>query len=125
MNVRVARTAMGAVLEMVVLDIGERVAHRALAADDLLRPDPPAVPLDRHDAVNQLEVRVEDKLRTDRAGSHFGVREVKIVAALRVMIGEFVSDGHPDAPRLARIVDDVDPRDFGLLAAVLTEFRYD
>ena len=59
MDVDVAGSAVPLVLEVVVLDVGQAVAHGLLAGGDRRGPDRGAVAFDGDSAAHQREVRIE------------------------------------------------------------------
>ena len=117
-HVHVAGLAVAFELEVMVLEVGEAVAHVLFAGLDGLLPEGLAVALDADLAGDRLKVRADDQLRTEAAGAQLRAREVEVVALLELVIGEFVADRHADAMRRAVVADEIDAGDLGFFAAV-------
>src|ERR1700730_7636031 len=125
MDVQIAGAAMGPELEMVMLDVGEAVAHFCGSGGDLALPDDALTTLDRHAAWHRMKIRVQHNLRAQRRSAKFGTREIQVISLFELVIGEFVSSGHADAAGLACGIDQIDSRYFGFLAAVFGVGRHD
>src|SRR5215469_2237221 len=109
---------MGSEFEMVMLEVGEAVAHVLLAGSNLLLPDRPTVAEDAHCSGDVVEPGIDHQFRADAAVAKLRSREIEIIAALEDVIGEFVSRGHADPPGRAVFRDRIDGCYFGLFAAV-------
>lgn len=103
---------------MVVFDVGQTVAHGRFAGPDGFGPHASISSQDRHFAGDQVEVGIHHQFRSGRAGAQLRGSEIEIVLLLELVIREFISHHHSDAPRHAGAVDDIDAGDLGFLAAV-------
>src|SRR6476619_7729626 len=120
-HVDVAWPAMGAELEVMVLDVAQAVAHLGLAAGDCARPDGSTVAFDADLALDRLELRRQPELWSDRGRPQLRASEVEVVPALEDMIREFVPRREAHAARRPISIDDIAACDFRLFAAILRE----
>src|SRR5438270_8254002 len=100
MNVNVPRVAVRFVLEMMVFDILQTVAHLRLTGADLFSPQLPASAFNHDFASNRLEFWIDDKLRSNRTGPQFRAGQIEVISFFKTVIRKFVTDCHSDAPRL-------------------------
>src|SRR5687768_10996385 len=123
MQVNVARTPMRRVFEVVVLEIGDRMAHVVLARHERLFPDHPGSATDAARAFHVRRQGAGPQLRTDRAGAELRMGEIQVVLSLGHVVGELVADGEAEPSRYAGRIDQVQADELGLLAAVEREYR--
>jgi len=106
-DVEITRTAEAIVLEVMIFEVGQRVAHVGLAGQEGLLPDRLTL---SHDAAHAL-----DRVR-DLAHHHFGanggvtqlgMREIQIVLPLGDVVGIFIAEGEAKAHRAALCIDHV------------------
>src|SRR5579859_3209706 len=67
MHVQVPRAAVRRVLEVVMLDVGEAMAHGGLARSNAALPKNTPAPLDPHRAGDRAEIGVDHQLGTEAA----------------------------------------------------------
>src|ERR1700676_435122 len=116
MDMHNAGLAVGSKFEMMMLEIGEAVAHIQFARSNLLLPDGFAVAQDAHSSGYVVEPCVDHQFRTDAACPQLRTRQVEIVSAFEDVIGEFVSCGHSDSPGSSVVRDDVDGKDLSFFS---------
>ena len=89
-DMRVARAEVAGVLEMVVLQIFERVRHPRFATGDFLRPNPPPAAPDAGKSQDKIEPRIDNQFRPDCTGALFRRCQIEIIQLLQAMIGKFI-----------------------------------
>ena len=111
-------------LKMVMLNIGKAVAHLPFAGRNLMGPQNFSRALDFYHAGNRLKFRVNDQFRAERTVAEFGAGQVEIISLFKLMVGELVSNRQADAQRRSVRTDEIDARDFRLLATVFGICRH-
>ena len=102
-NVHIAWLAVTCEFEVMMLEIGEAVAHVFLTGLNLLRPDGFFSALDSHFAGDRLERCTDDELRTDAAGAEFRSGEIEIVALFELVVGELIAQWPCRCARACRL----------------------
>ena len=121
MDVEIARTAEAVILEMMIFEIGQRVAHVGLAGEERLLPDHLAFAANAAHAFDAGRRIAHEHLRADGRMAELGVREIEIVLALGDMVGIFIAQSEAQPQRAALGVYHVETGKFRLLAAVERE----
>src|SRR5947199_10744067 len=101
MNVNVPRVAVRFVLEMMMFNILQTVAHLCLAGADLFSPQRPASAFNHDFAANRVENWFDDKLRSDRTGPQLRTGQIELISFFETVIRKFVPNRHSDARRTA------------------------
>src|ERR1043166_1506958 len=99
MDVRVTGSAVRCIFEMMMLKIGDRVGHVALAGGKPVRPDYFFAAQYSSKAARLLKIPADNQFRSNRAGSQFRWRKIQIMLRLHFMIREFVPNHQSDATR--------------------------
>src|SRR4051812_39223841 len=119
MNVNVSRVAVRFILEVMVFDILQTVAHLRLTGADLFSPQLRAGAFNHDFASDRLELRVDDKLGADRTGPQFRTSQIEVILLFKTVIRKFVAHRHTNAARLALRINHVDAGDLRLFSAIL------
>src|SRR5215470_2829646 len=119
MDVDLSRLAVSCKLEVMVLEVGETMAHIGLAGGDLCLPERGPFAPDMNMASNVTEVRANDQLRTEAAATQLGASQVKVIAFLKPVISEFIALSDADAKRHAIRSDEVDSCKLGFFPSIL------
>ncbi len=120
-DVQIAGLAEERVLEVVVLEVGDGVAHVGLAGEEGLFPDRLAVAADAARALDVVGQGADQDFRAEGGGPELGVGEEEVVLPLGDVVGELVGEREADAVRRAVRADQVDAGDLRLLAGVERE----
>ena len=125
MQMDVTRSAMLRILEVMVLEIPQRVTHRALAASQLAAVvDRASAAKDRAAQRDVLEIGMRVERGPHRTGAQFRRRQVEITDLLGGVVRPFVPQGEPQPPRPAGRIDHVAADDFRLFAPIERERRH-
>src|ERR1039458_4767966 len=84
---------------MMMLDVGQAVAHGAFPGAYLARPENPLAAIDRHLSGHKIEIAVHHEFRTDGAGTKFGGRQIQVVLARQHVVGKLIPRREPDPSR--------------------------
>jgi len=117
-DVHIARPAVGGEFEVVVFDIGQRVAHLGFAGGDGLRPDFRRAALDGDAAGDALKIRMMTSSGPMAHMAQFGAGEIEVVFFSRRCGQKIRCLGHADAHGVAVGIDNVKACDFCFLATV-------
>ena len=109
------------VLEMMVLEVGQRVGHVGFARQERALEDDSAAPADSTHTPHVARDRTDQQFRPVAALTQLRVRQQQIVPPLDDVIRELIGERKPDARRPAFVVDDVDSSELRLFPAVLGE----
>src|SRR5947209_8281161 len=105
-------------LEVMVLEVGEAVAHVRLSALDVFLPEDLVPTPNVHVARDGGEVRANHELRAKAAGAELGAGKIQVIALFKLMVGELVANGETSAVRCAVCADQIDAGELGFFAAV-------
>src|SRR5260221_566804 len=123
MQVYVPGPAMRRVLEVVVFEVRQRMAHVCLAGQEWLFPEQfTAAP----DATIPFQMRWQPagpKFRPDRALAQLRVGEVQVVLSFGDVVREFVADRKPQTIRHAPVPNYVQADQLGFFASVQCKMR--
>ena len=100
---KVARTTEQIVLEVMILQVGNRMRHIGFAGQERLFPDRLAAAQDARGPTNVRRQLADQDFGTEGSVAQLGMGEEEIVHPLRHMVGEFVGEGEADAQRLRRM----------------------
>src|SRR5260370_1868121 len=106
-------------LEVMVFEISETVAHIFFPGLHLLRPASLCSRPSPNLSCNRLKRSANHKLRPQAAGTQLRARKIQIVSLLKLVIGELVPRGHPNAIRRAILANHVDSGQFRLFPTIL------
>src|SRR5438105_7907377 len=124
-NVDVAGPAMLLVFEVMMFEVGQRVAHVAFAAGELCLPNNLAAALDRNSAGHSGKIGAHDQLRSDGALAQLRRREVQVIYRFHNVIGKLIPLYQANAVRHSIWADQIRAGDFRLVAAILCKVRHD
>lgn len=120
-QVHIARATVRGVLEVVVFQVGQRVAHIVLASDERFFPQHLLATDDAAAAAQVARQLAAAQLRANRADTQLGMRQIQVVLAFGDVVGEFIADGETQPVRGAIRADQVQPDQFRFLAAIECE----
>ncbi len=118
MDVHVAWPAVFGMLEVMVLEISQRMAHPSLAAGLWRLPDHFSATFDCCTSWQIVELRLDHELWPQGAVAQFRFGQVEVVFRLQHVVGELVPLREADAIGRAVAADQVDTGNLGFLAAV-------
>src|SRR5690606_25204558 len=84
---------------------------------DIIAPDPA-------DAAHIRRALADQELGSERGLAQLGMGEPQVVVSLGHVVAELVGKAEAEPPRRSRGIDQVNPRQFGLLAAILRKVRH-
>src|ERR1043165_1309602 len=103
-----ARLAVCGKFKMVMLQVGEAVAHMLFTAGDFPLPQRGSAALDVDFSGNVAEVTVNNQLWTDTACAQLGAGEIQIIALLEFVVGKLIAICESKANRVAVLIDEID-----------------
>ncbi|UUZ70111.1 hypothetical protein LP416_13545 [Polaromonas sp. P2-4] len=122
-DVHVARHQELVVLEMVELDVADRVRHVVFPGEEGLFPAQAALADDARQAGDVQRQFVQQEFWAEGAAAQLGMRHQAAVAALGHMVRQLVGEGKTDAARYAVGTDQVQAGQFGFFARVCGKGR--
>ncbi|VXB96765.1 hypothetical protein PSEUDO8O_20332 [Pseudomonas sp. 8O] len=120
-HMHIAGTQELAILEVVVLEVLQAVAHVVLTGEELLLPQHLVAPTNTADAGQVTRQLADQHFRAEGTEAQLRVGQVQVVLALDHMVGELVAKGEADAIRLAIVANHIEAGQLGLLTEVLGE----
>ncbi len=104
-DMRIAGAAVARILEVVVLQILQRMHHVRLTGGDLLRPERVAASLDPYLAGRVVQRLRDEQFRPDRALAQLRMGEIEIVPALHAVVRELIARHKAHARLSAALLD--------------------
>ena len=118
MHMHVSAAAVSFVLEVVMLNVLQTVAHFGFTAAERPGPEDTSFPLDCHRYRYGLKFWIDHEFWPQCTRAELRARQIEIVFLLELMIGKLVAHGHSDpiGPAIGR--NDVDPGYLSFLPAI-------